>query len=132
MATGFDYNRLSLLIAVLEKRCGYFFGTLDAYLNVVGGMKLDEPAADLPIALSLVSNLTDKVIPDDLVAFGEIGLAGELRAVNRILVRVKEAQRLGFKRCLLPKQCVAAINSEVDIQLIGVTTLSQAIQAVFS
>ncbi|MEE1393583.1 MAG: DNA repair protein RadA [Negativibacillus sp.] len=132
MATGFDYNRLSLLIAVLEKRCGYFFGTLDAYLNVVGGMRLDEPAADLPIALSLVSNLTDKVIPDDLVAFGEIGLAGELRAVNRILVRVKEAQRLGFKRCLLPKQCVAAINSEVDIQLIGVTTLSQAIQAVFS
>lgn len=132
MATGFDYNRLSLLIAVLEKRCGYFFGTLDAYLNVVGGMKLDEPAADLPIALSLVSNLTDKVIPDDLVAFGEIGLAGELRAVNRILVRVKEAQRLGFKRCLLPKQCVAAINSEVDIQIIGVTTLSQAIQAVFS
>ena len=132
MATGFDYNRLSLLIAVLEKRCGYFFGTLDAYLNVVGGMRLDEPAADLPIALSLVSNLTDKVIPDDLVAFGEIGLAGELRAVNRILVRVKEAQRLGFKRCLLPKQCVAAINSEVDIQLIGVTTLSQAIQAAFS
>ncbi len=132
MATGFDYNRLSLLIAVLEKRCGYFFGTLDAYLNVVGGMRLDEPAADLPIALSLVSNLTDKVIPDDLVAFGEIGLAGELRAVNRILVRVKEAQRLGFKRCLLPKQCVAAINSEVDIQLIGVTTLSQAIQTVFS
>ncbi len=132
MATGFDYNRLSLLIAVLEKRCGYFFGTLDAYLNVVGGMRLDEPAADLPIALSLVSNLTDKVIPDDLVAFGEIGLAGELRAVNRILVRVKEAQRLGFKHCLLPKQCVAAINSEVDIQLIGVTTLSQAIQAVFS
>ena len=58
------------------KRCGYFFGTLDAYINVVGGMKLDEPAADLPIALSLVSNLTDKVIPDDLVAFGEIGLAG--------------------------------------------------------
>ena len=67
-----------------------------------------------------------------MVAFGEIGLAGELRAVNRILVRVKEAQRLGFKRCLLPKQCVAAINSEVDIQIIGVTTLSQAIQAVFS
>lgn len=132
MATGFDYNRLSLLIAVLEKRCGYFFGTLDAYLNVVGGMKLDEPAADLPIALSLVSNLTDKVVPEDLVAFGEIGLAGELRAVNRVLVRVKEAQRLGFKRCLLPKQCVAAINSEVDIQLIGVTSLSQAIQAVFS
>lgn len=129
MATGFDYNRLSLILAVLEKRCGYFFGTLDAYINVVGGMKLDEPAADLPIALSLVSNLTDKVIPDDLIAFGEIGLAGEMRAVNRVLVRVKEAQRLGFKRCILPKQCIAAISAEVDIQLIGVSTLSQALSA---
>lgn len=129
MATGFDYNRLSLILAVLEKRCGYFFGTLDAYINVVGGMKLDEPAADLPIALSLVSNLTDKVIPDDLVAFGEIGLAGEMRAVNRVLVRVKEAQRLGFKRCILPKQCIATISAEVDIQLIGVSTLSQALSA---
>ena len=129
MATGFDYNRLSLILAVLEKRCGYFFGTLDAYINVVGGMKLDEPAADLPIALSLVSNLTDKVIPDDLVAFGEIGLAGEMRAVNRVLVRVKEAQRLGFKRCILPKQCIAAISAEVEIQLIGVSTLSQALSA---
>lgn len=132
MATGFDYNRLSLILAVLEKRCGYFFGTLDAYINVVGGMKLDEPAADLPIALSLVSNLTDKVIPDDLVAFGEIGLAGEMRAVNRVLVRVKEAQRLGFKRCILPKQCIASISAEVDIQLIGVSTLSQALSAAMS
>lgn len=132
IATGFDYNRLSLILAVLEKRCGYFFGTLDAYINVVGGMKLDEPAADLPIALSLVSNLTDKVIPDDLVAFGEIGLAGEMRAVNRVLVRVKEAQRLGFKRCILPKQCIAAISAEVDIQLIGVSTLSQALSAAMS
>ena len=128
MSTGFDYNRLSLLLAVLEKRCGYFFGTLDAYVNVVGGMRLDEPAADLPIALALVSNLTDRVIPDDLVAFGEIGLAGELRAVNRVLVRVKEAQRLGFRRCILPKQCVDAITADVDIQLIGVSSLAQAIQ----
>lgn len=128
MATGFDYNRLTLLLAVLEKRCGYFFGTLDAYINVVGGMKLDEPAADLPIALSLVSNLTDKVIPDDLVSFGEIGLAGEMRAVNRVLVRVKEAQRLGFQRCILPKQCIPAISSEVSIQLIGVSSLKEAIQ----
>ncbi len=127
MATGFDYNRLSLIIAVLEKRCGYFFGTLDAYINVVGGMKLDEPAADLSIALALVSNLTDKVVPDDLVAFGEIGLAGEMRAVNRVLVRVKEAQRLGFRRCVLPKQCVAAISSEVNIELIGVSSLTEAI-----
>lgn len=129
MATGFDYNRLALILAVLEKRCGYFFGTLDTYVNVVGGLKLDEPAADLSIALSLVSNLTDRPISDDLVAFGEIGLAGELRAVNRVLVRVKEAQRLGFRRCILPKQCVATITSDVDIELIGVSSLSQALDA---
>lgn len=129
MATGFDYNRLALILAVLEKRCGYFFGTLDTYVNVVGGLKLDEPAADLSIALSLVSNLTDRPISDDLVAFGEIGLAGELRAINRVLVRVKEAQRLGFRRCILPKQCAATITSDVDIELIGVSSLSQALDA---
>ena len=127
-STGFDFNRTALILAVLEKRGGYFFGNLDAYINVVGGLRLDEPAADLPVALALVSNLTDRVIPDDLVAFGEIGLAGELRAVNRVLVRVKEAQRLGFRRCILPKQCVDAITADVDIQLIGVSSLAQAIQ----
>lgn len=131
MSTGFDYNRLALLLAVLEKRCGYFFGNLDAYVNIVGGLRLDEPAADLPVALALVSNVSDKIIDDDLVAFGEIGLAGEIRAVNRIHIRVKEAQRLGFKRCILPNQCISALKNvdDFDIQFIGVSTLSQALKA---
>ena len=129
MATGFDYNRLALLLAVLEKRCGYFFGTLDAYINVVGGLRLDEPAADLPVVLALVSNLTDKPIPEDLIAFGEVGLAGELRAVNRVQMRIKEARRLGFKRCLLPKSSLSAINFDPGIELIGVSSLSQALSA---
>lgn len=131
MSTGFDYNRLALLLAVLEKRCGYFFGNLDAYVNIVGGLRLDEPAADLPVALALVSNVSDKIIDDDLVAFGEIGLAGEIRAVNRVHIRVKEAQRLGFKRCILPNQCISALKNvdDFDIQFIGVSTLSQALKA---
>ena len=77
MSTGFDYNRTALLIAVLEKRAGYFFGNLDTYINVVGGLRLDEPAADLPISLALISSLLDKPIDDDVIAFGEIGLAGD-------------------------------------------------------
>ena len=81
MATGFDYNRLNMLIAVLEMKCGYFLGNMDAYVNVVGGLKLDEPAADLSVAVALVSSLKDTVIPDDVIAFGEIGLAGEVRSV---------------------------------------------------
>lgn len=129
MATGFDYNRLALLLAVLEKRCGYFFGTLDAYINVVGGIKLDEPAADLPVALALVSNLTDKPIPEDMIAFGEVGLAGELRAVNRVQMRIKEARRLGFRRCLLPQSSLAAAGEIAGIELIGVSNLSQALAA---
>lgn len=131
MSTGFDYNRMALLLAVLEKRCGYFFGNLDAYINIVGGLKLDEPAADLPVALSLVSNVSDKIVHDDLVAFGEIGLAGEIRAVNRVLIRVKEAQRLGFKKCILPKQCLQNLGNldDFEMKFIGVTSLSQALKA---
>ena len=112
MATGFDYNRLALLLAVA--------------LAVV---LLHEPAADLPVALALVSNLTDKPIPEDLIAFGEVGLAGELRAVNRVQMRIKEARRLGFKRCLLPKSSLSAINFDPGIELIGVSSLSQALSA---
>ncbi|MDR2932746.1 MAG: DNA repair protein RadA, partial [Oscillospiraceae bacterium] len=96
MSTGFDFNRAALLIAVLEKRGGYFFGNLDAYVNIVGGLRLDEPAADLPVALALVSNLLDRQIPDDVAAFGEIGLAGEIRSVSHIQQRVNECARLGF------------------------------------
>ena len=127
-ATGFDFNRMALLLAVLEKRCGYFFGSLDAYINVVGGLRLDEPASDLSVALALVSNLTDRLIPDDLIAIGEIGLAGEVRAVNHIQNRVSEAYRLGFVCCMVPRHNLSQLNTEQmpDLEVIPVSSINEA------
>ena len=110
MATGFDYNRMSLILAVLEKRAGYFFSNLDAYINVIGGIKLDEPASDLAVALALISSLKGNAIFDNAIAFGEIGLAGEIRAVAYAEERVLEAHRLGFERCVLPYYNLKSIN----------------------
>ena len=130
-STGFDYNRLSLILAVLEKRMGLYFSNLDAYLNIVGGMRIDEPAADLAVALALVSGMKDVVIDEKTVVFGEIGLSGEIRAVSRVASRVSEAARLGFTRCILPKASLKQITECPDsIQLIGVSNLRQAIAAV--
>ena len=127
-ATGFDFNRMALLLAVLEKRCGYFFGSLDAYINVVGGLRLDEPASDLSVALALVSNLTDRLIPDSLIAIGEIGLAGEIRAVNHIQNRVSEAYRLGFTRGMVPRHNLSQLNTEQmpDLEVIPVSSINEA------
>ena len=130
-STGFDYNRLSLILAVLEKRMGLYFSSLDAYLNIVGGMRIDEPAADLAVALSLVSGLRDKPIDEKTVVFGEVGLSGEVRAVSRAAFRVNEAARLGFTRCILPKACLKQIaDCPVGMELIGVSNLKQAIAAI--
>lgn len=130
-ATGFDYNRMNLLLAVLEKRAGYFFGNLDVYINVVGGLRLDEPAADLSIALALVSSVRDKPIDDDVIAFGEIGLGGELRNVTGIADRVREAQRLGFARAIIPKHAMGALKGlELTIKIIPAANLRDAFQAV--
>lgn len=130
-STGFDYNRLSLILAVLEKRMGLYFSNLDAYLNIVGGMRIDEPAADLAVALSLVSGLRDKPIDEKTVVFGEVGLSGEVRAVSRAAFRVNEAARLGFTRCILPKACLKQIaDCPVGMELIGVSNLKQAIAAI--
>lgn len=119
MSTGFDYNRMSMLLAVLEKRAGYFFNNMDAYVNVVGGLKLDEPAADLTVALALVSSLKDKAVDDKTIAFGEVGLAGEIRAVNNCEQRIAEAKRLGFERCIIPfhnyKSITNSLKSTFDI-----------------
>lgn len=135
MSAGFDYNRLSLLIAVLEKRAGYFFGALDTYINIVGGLRLDEPAADLSIVLALISSLRDKPLDDGLLAFGELGLAGEIRTVTNIVQRVKEAKRLGFTRCIVPKQALKRIYAVPDLQdgieIIGVSNIKQASAAAF-
>ncbi len=103
-STGIDYNRLQMILAVLEKRLGLRFSANDAYLNVIGGLRLDEPAADLAVALALISSIKDKVLPDTLVAIGEIGLAGECRAVSSIEMRVRECARLGFTRITVPKK----------------------------
>ncbi len=130
-ATGFDYNRLNLLIAVLEKRIGLSFTNLDTYVNIVGGMRLDEPAADLSVALSLVSGLRDIPIDEKLIAFGEIGLSGELRSVPRAQARINEAARLGFTKCILPKACIKQISSCPDsLELIGAVSLKQAISVI--
>lgn len=125
-ATGFDYNRMSLLLAVLEKRFGLNYTTLDVYLNIVGGFRLDEPAGDLPVALALYSSITDKIIPDSLIAIGEVGLAGEIRSVSHILQRVEEACRMGFEICIIPKQSLSAIPKIPGIRIFGVDSLRQA------
>ncbi len=109
-ANGIDYNRTYLILAVLEKRLGLKFSTHDVYLNVIGGMHIDEPASDLGIALALISSLTDRRIPDDLVAIGELGLSGECRGIANIEQRVKEAARLGFVTALVPKHNLAACS----------------------
>ncbi|MBO5746782.1 MAG: DNA repair protein RadA [Clostridia bacterium] len=131
MSTGFDFNRLSLILAVLEKRFGYRFSGMDTYLNIVGGLKLDEPAADLPVALALVSGFTDKPVPDDVVAIGEIGLSGEVRSVSRISARISEAARLGFTKCIVPRSCLKQIKTKADIEVIGVRNLHETIANVF-
>lgn len=127
MATGFDFNRLSIIIAVLEKRLGVYMGTLDVYLNIVGGFRLDEPAGDLPVAMALYSGIMDKQIDEELIAFGEIGLGGEIRSVSHIAQRIREAERMGFKTCVVPKQSMSAVDpKEYDIEIIPASTLKQA------
>lgn len=133
VATGFDFNRAALILAVLEKRCGYFFGNLDAYINVVGGLRLDEPAADLPVAMALISNLIDKPIPEEYSMFGEIGLTGELRSVSHAELRIQESLRLGFHKFIVPKSLMAHLHSvPQSATLIPAASLTEAFRAVFS
>ncbi len=131
MTTGFDHNRLALLIAVLEKRGGYLFHKSDTYVNIVGGLRLDEPAADLAVAAALISSLTDTVINEDVVIFGELGLAGEIRSVAHAETRIKEAERLGFKRCILPRHNAETVHlpSDSKIKLIGTDDIAEVAAA---
>lgn len=131
MSTGFDYNRMNMLLAVLEKRAGYFFNNMDAYINVVGGLRLDEPAADLTVALALVSSLKDKAVGENVLAFGEVGLAGEIRAINNCEQRVNEAYRLGFERCIIPFHNYKALSKElkVNMDIVPVRTIRDAFNA---
>lgn len=131
MSTGFDYNRMSMLLAVLEKRAGYFFNNMDAYINVIGGLKIDEPAADLTVALSLVSSLKDKSVNDKTLAFGEVGLAGEIRAVSNCEQRISEAHRLGFERCIIPFHNYKSLSKELklNMDIIPVRNIREAFSA---
>lgn len=130
MTTGFDHNRLNLLIAVLEKRAGYFFGNTDTYVNVAGGLHIDEPASDLSVSLALISSLKDAPIREDVIAFGEVGLGGEIRGVGNCEQRIKEAERLGFKRCIIPYHNFKNLtmkSSKIDI--VPVRTIRAAFEA---
>lgn len=122
-SNGIDYNRLNLILAVLEKRLGLRFSANDAYLNVIGGLRIDEPASDLAVAMALISSLRDKIVPDDLVAIGELGLSGEVRAVSNLEQRVKEAARLGFTKAIVPYRNIEKRKINCDIQLIPVKTI---------
>ena len=125
---GFDYNRAMLLMAVLEKRGGLGVNTCDAYLNVIGGLYLDEPGADLAAVLALASSFRDKPVPADLVAIGEVGLTGELRSVSALSQRLSEVRRLGFTKCLVPKnQGKQEITPPEGLQLIPVKNIREAL-----
>ena len=127
-AQGADYNRLNLLMAVLEKRVGLSLGDCDAYLNIAGGIKVTEPAVDLGIVLSVVSSFRNKPLPADLVAFGEVGLSGEVRSISQIEGRVKEAAKLGFKKCMVPLSGRDLIKETDEIKIYYVSSVAEAIQ----
>lgn len=131
MSTGFDYNRMAMILAVLEKRGGYYFNSMDAYINVIGGLKLDEPAADLTVAMALISSLKDVVVQENSIAFGEIGLAGEIRAVNNCEQRVSEALRLGFDKCIIPFHNYKSLSKSVKVNadIIPVRSVREAFKA---
>lgn len=126
-STGFDFSRLAIIIAVLEKRAGLFYGTLDVFVNIVGGFRLDEPAADLPAALALYSSLMDIPVNEKLVSFGEIGLGGEIRSISNVSQRISEAERLGFEKCIIPKMSLRQIDpKKYHIGIIAVSNVRQA------
>ncbi len=128
-STGYDHNRMALIIAVLEKRIGLFLQTQDAYLNAAGGVRLDEPAVDLAAAVALASSFKDAPTRPFDVVFGEVGLTGEVRAVSRAEQRVKEAQKLGFKRVIMPEKSLKGWKPPDDITIVGVNTVSEALRA---
>lgn len=129
VSNGVEYNRAMLLLAVLEKRGGLLLGNCDAYLNVIGGLSLDEPAADLAAMLALASSFRDKPVPSDLAAIGEVGLTGELRAVSNLGQRLSEVRRLGFTKCLIPKRIQGKLAAPEGLELIRVANIREALAA---
>ena len=127
-ANGFDYNRLAVLIAVIEKRAGLPIGGQDVYLNIAGGMKLNEPAVDLGIIVTVASAYKNIPIPKDTVVIGEVGLTGEVRRINLIEKRLKEVEKLGFKRCIIPENSKKSIKNEFKLDIIGVNNIVEALK----
>ncbi len=127
-ADGFDFNRAVLLMAVAEKRAGMKLNVFDAYINVIGGLRLDEPGADLPVALAVASSYRDQAIADDLVAIGEIGLTGEIRAVSHMNQRLGEVVRLGFKKCIIPRNSSEKLEIPEGLTVYRVRNLREAIE----
>ena len=130
-AAGIDYNRAVLLLAILEKRAGMLLGAYDTYINVVGGMDLDEPAVDLAVLLAIASSYLERSIPQDLAAFGEVGLSGEVRAVTGAAQRIAELKRLGFRICILPEDNMTGLRQIEGIRLIPVKNVQSAIRQCF-
>ena len=126
---GFDFNRAVLLLAVMEKRAGMKMSMFDAYINVIGGLRLDEPGADLPVVLALASSYRDQCIPDDLVAVGEVGMTGEIRAVSHMNQRLAEIARLGFQKCMIPKGGSEKLEIPSGLTVYRVRNIREAIEA---
>lgn len=126
-ADGFDFNRAALLLAVAEKRCNMKLSAFDAYINVIGGLRLDEPGADLPVVLAIASSYRDVVIPNDLVAIGEVGLTGEIRSVSNLNQRLGEVARLGFKTCIIPRNGSEKLEIPSGLTVYRVKNLQEAI-----
>jgi DNA repair protein RadA/Sms len=131
MTKGVDSNRIALLVAVLEKVVGLFLQAQDIFVNVVGGVKLDEPAVDLGLALAIASSFKNIPLDQQTVIFGEVGLAGEIRTVPYAEQRLREAEKLGFTRCLVPASSQKRLPSTLAIEAIGVASLADAIEAIF-
>ena len=131
-ASGFDYNRMYLLLAVLEKRAGYAFYSQDVYINIIGGLKLDETACDLPVCIALASSLLDLPVNEKTMAIGEVGLGGEIRSVTHLETRLREAQRVGFDTAIVPKHNLKMIDPSQfpGLKLVGVSYLREAINAI--
>ena len=125
---GFDFNRAALLLAVAEKRGGMKLGLFDAYINVIGGLRLDEPGADLPVVLAIASSYREQAIADDLAAIGEIGLTGEIRAVSNLTQRLAEVSRLGFKKCIIPYKTPKKLEIPEGLTVYRVKNLREAIE----
>ena len=127
-ADGFDFNRAALLLAVTEKRAGMKLSLFDAYINVIGGLRLDEPGADLPVVLAIASSYRDRAVPGDLVAIGEVGLTGEIRSVSQMNQRLQEVARLGFKKCMIPKFGSEKVDIPAGLTVYRVRNLMEAIE----